>query len=66
MDQLVRRLQGVLEALHRYVMMDFDIRAEAAEAGAASPGIGRRLSLPLQTPGRVAVRAMVPRADTVA
>ena len=30
-------------------MMDFDIRAEAAEAGAASPGIESPTISPLQT-----------------
>ncbi|HET9901341.1 MAG TPA: ATP phosphoribosyltransferase [Actinomycetes bacterium] len=62
--QLVRRLQGVLVA-RRYVMMDYDIRAEAVEAGCLiTPGIESPTISPLQTPGWVAVRAMVPRTDT--
>jgi ATP phosphoribosyltransferase len=63
-NQLLRRLQGVLVA-RRYVMMDYDIRAEAAEAGCRiTPGIESPTISPLQTPGWVAVRAMVPRTDT--
>jgi ATP phosphoribosyltransferase len=63
-NQLVRRLQGVLVA-RRYVMMDYDIRSEAAEAGCRiTPGIESPTISPLQTPGWVAVRAMVPRTDT--
>jgi ATP phosphoribosyltransferase len=63
-NQLVRRLQGVLVA-RRYVMMDYDIRAEAAETGCRiTPGIESPTISPLQTPGWVAVRAMVPRTDT--
>jgi ATP phosphoribosyltransferase len=63
-NQLLRRLQGVLVA-RRYVMMDYDIRTEAAAAGCRiTPGIESPTISPLQTPGWVAVRAMVPRTDT--
>jgi ATP phosphoribosyltransferase len=59
----VRRLQGVLTA-RRYVMMDYDIRAERVdEACALTPGIESPTVLPLHREGWVAVRAMVPRAE---
>jgi len=62
-QQLVRRLQGVLVA-RRYVMMDYDIRAERVdEACAVTPGIESPTVSPLHREGWVAVRAMVPRAD---
>jgi ATP phosphoribosyltransferase len=60
-DGLVRRLQGVLVA-RRYVMMDYDIRAEAVErAVALTPGLESPTVSPLHNEGWVAVRAMVPR-----
>jgi ATP phosphoribosyltransferase len=62
-QQLVRRLQGVLVA-RRYVMMDYDIRAERVdEACAVTPGIESPTVSPLHREGWVAVRAMVPRTD---
>jgi ATP phosphoribosyltransferase len=62
-QQLVRRIQGVLVA-RRYVMMDYDIRAERVEeACAITPGIESPTVSPLHREGWVAVRAMVPRAD---
>jgi ATP phosphoribosyltransferase len=62
-ELLVRRLQGVLTA-RRYVMMDYDIRAERVdEACALTPGIESPTVSPLHREGWVAVRAMVPRAD---
>ncbi|MGF1597215.1 MAG: ATP phosphoribosyltransferase [Acidimicrobiales bacterium] len=62
-DQLVRRLQGVLVA-RRYVMMDYDIRTEHLEAAAKiTPGLESPTVSPLQTEGWVAVRAMVPARD---
>jgi ATP phosphoribosyltransferase len=62
-DGLVRRLQGVLVA-RRYVMMDYDIRAEAVErAVALTPGLESPTVSPLHNEGWVAVRAMVPRDD---
>jgi ATP phosphoribosyltransferase len=62
-DLLVRRLQGVLVA-RRYVMMDYDIRAERVEeACAITPGIESPTVSPLHREGWVAVRAMVPRFE---
>ena len=62
-ELLVRRLQGVLTA-RRYVMMDYDIRAERVdEACALTPGIESPTVSPLHREGWVAVRAMVPRTD---
>jgi len=62
-DQLLRRLQGVLVA-RRYVMMDYDVRLENVErAVALTPGIESPTVSPLHTEGWVAVRAMVPRKD---
>jgi ATP phosphoribosyltransferase len=62
-DQLVRRLQGVLVA-RRYVMMEYDIRAERVdEACAITPGLESPTVSPLHNEGWVAVRAMVLRKD---
>jgi ATP phosphoribosyltransferase len=62
-EQLLRRLQGVLVA-RRYVMMDYDVRVENVEqAVALTPGIESPTVSPLHTEGWVAVRAMVPRKD---
>lgn len=62
-EQLLRRLQGVLVA-RRYVMMDYDVRVENVEhAVALTPGIESPTVSPLHTEGWVAVRAMVPRRD---
>jgi ATP phosphoribosyltransferase len=61
--QFLRRLQGVLVA-RRYVMMDYDIRAEHVErAVALTPGLESPTVSPLHHEGWVAVRAMVPTAD---
>jgi ATP phosphoribosyltransferase len=63
-DQLIRRLQGVIIA-RRYVLMDYDVREDLVErAVAITPGIESPTVSPLHTPGWFAVRAMVPRADT--
>ena len=63
-DQLVRRMQGVIIA-RRYVLMDYDIRAELVEGAVRlTPGIESPTVSPLHDRGWVAVRAMVPRADT--
>ena len=63
-DQLVRRMQGVIIA-RRYVLMDYDIRAELVEqAVALTPGIESPTVSPLHNEGWVAVRAMVPRVET--
>jgi ATP phosphoribosyltransferase len=57
-----RRLEGVLVA-RTYVMMDYDIPEERVDAASAlTPGIESPTVSPLQRPGWVAVRAMVPRA----
>jgi len=62
-EQLVRRLQGVLVA-RRYVMMDYDVRVENVErAVALTPGIESPTVSPLHNEGWVAVRSMVPRKD---
>jgi ATP phosphoribosyltransferase len=62
-QQFLRRLQGVLVA-RRYVMMDYDIRAEQVEkAIAVTPGLESPTVSPLHHEGWVAVRAMVPTKD---
>ncbi|MGN6242935.1 MAG: ATP phosphoribosyltransferase [Motilibacteraceae bacterium] len=63
-DQLVRRLQGVLVA-RTYVMLDYDVRVETVEqACALTPGIESPTVSPLHDKGWVAVRSMVLRKDT--
>ena len=63
-EQLVRRLEGVLVA-RSYVVMDYDIRADLVEqACVLTPGIESPTVSPLREEGWVAVRAMVPRRDT--
>jgi ATP phosphoribosyltransferase len=63
-DQFLRRLQGVLVA-RRYVLMDYDIRAERLqEAVDLTPGLESPTVSPLHSEGWVAVRAMVPREQT--
>ena len=63
-DQLVRRLQGVIIA-RRYVLMDYDIRDDLVETAVAiTPGIESPTVSPLHEPGWSAVRSMVPRRDT--
>jgi ATP phosphoribosyltransferase len=63
-DQMVRRMQGVIIA-RRYVLVDYDIRAELVEdAVRLTPGIESPTVSPLHDRGWVAVRAMVPRAET--
>lgn len=63
LDQFVRRMQGVLVA-RRYVLMDYDIRAERLkEAVAVTPGLESPTVSPLHTEGWVAVRAMVLQED---
>lgn len=62
-DQLLRRLQGVLVA-RRYVMMDYDIEASKLEAACAvTPGFESPTVSPLHTDGWMAVRVLVPRVD---
>ena len=63
-DQLVRRLQGVIVA-RTYVLMDYDIEAELVDrAVELTPGIESPTISPLHHSGWFAVRAMVPRRDT--
>jgi ATP phosphoribosyltransferase len=63
-DQLVRRMQGVIIA-RRYVLMDYDIRAELVDdAVRLTPGIESPTVSPLHDRDWAAVRAMVPRAET--
>ncbi|KUP98314.1 ATP phosphoribosyltransferase [Thermobifida cellulosilytica] len=62
-EQLLRRLRGVLVA-RDYVMMDYDVHAERLEeATALTPGMEGPTVSPLHREGWVAVRAMVPRRD---
>ncbi|MEH0109980.1 ATP phosphoribosyltransferase [Tersicoccus sp. MR15.9] len=64
MDVLIRRLQGVLVA-RRYVMMDYDIRADLVDAASAiTPGLESPTISPLRDGEWVAVRAMVLRSQT--
>jgi len=61
---LRRRLQGVIVA-HRYVLMDYDLPAELVEqASRITPGFESPTVSPLSDSGWVAVRVMVPRAET--
>jgi ATP phosphoribosyltransferase len=63
-QQLVRRLQGVLVA-RQYVIMDYDVQAEHLDAACAvTPGIESPTIAPLQHAGWFAVRSMVLRKDT--
>jgi len=61
---LQRRLQGVLVA-RQYVLVDYDVPLALLEAATRiTPGIESPTVSPLHDPEWVAVRAMVPRADT--
>lgn len=61
--QFLRRMQGVLVA-RRYVMMDYDIRAEHVEkAVRLTPGLESPTVSPLHDKGWVAVRSMVPSRE---
>jgi ATP phosphoribosyltransferase len=63
-EQLVRRLQGVLIA-RQYVLMDYDVCDDLLEkAVAVTPGFESPTVSPLRTAGWSAVRSMVPRKDT--
>src|SRR3954451_18400907 len=62
-DQLARRMQGVIIA-RQYVLMDYDIHTDHVErAVALTPGIESPTVSPLRREGWVGVRSMVPRAD---
>lgn len=61
LDVLVRRLSGVMTA-RRYVLMDYDIRADLVDrACAVTPGIESPTVSDLRDPSWKAVRSMVPR-----
>jgi ATP phosphoribosyltransferase len=63
-DQLVRRLQGVIIA-RQYVLMDYDIPNELLEkAVSVTPGLESPTVSPLHESGWSAVRAMVRKRDT--
>jgi ATP phosphoribosyltransferase len=63
LDQLERRLNGVLVA-RNYVMMDYDVSdAVVDRACAITPGLESPTVSPLARKGWHAVRAMVPRSD---
>jgi ATP phosphoribosyltransferase len=63
-EQLVRRLQGVIIA-RQYVLMDYDIPNELVEkAVAVTPGIESPTVSPLMKAGWSAVRSMVKRPET--
>ena len=61
---LQRRLQGVLVA-RQFVLMDYDIPKALVDAATAiTPGLESPTISPLHDPEWVAVRAMVPKAET--
>ncbi len=63
-DQLVRRLQGVIIA-RQYVLMDYDISDDLVDkAVAITPGIESPTVAPLHERGWCAVRSMVKRKET--
>jgi ATP phosphoribosyltransferase len=63
-DTLERRLKGVLVA-RRYVLMDYDVPLAQIDAVTAiTPGFESPTVSPTHDPDWVAVRAMVPRAET--
>jgi ATP phosphoribosyltransferase len=63
LDQLERRLNGVLVA-RNYVMMDYDVSdAVVDDACAITPGLESPTVAPLAREGWHAVRALVPRGD---
>jgi ATP phosphoribosyltransferase len=63
-QQLVRRLQGVIIA-RQYVLMDYDIADELVDkAVAITPGIESPTVSPLHHRGWSAVRSMVLRKET--
>jgi len=64
LQTLRRRIQGVMVA-HQYVLMDYDLPAELVEqASSITPGFESPTVSPLRDTGWVAVRVMVPRAET--
>ena len=64
LQTLRRRIQGVMVA-HQYVLMDYDLPAELVDqASNITPGFESPTVSPLRDTGWVAVRVMVPRAET--
>lgn len=62
-DQLIRRLQGVLVA-RKYVMLAYDVRADLLDqATRLTPGIESPTISPLHREGWVAVQAMIRRGE---
>jgi ATP phosphoribosyltransferase len=63
-EQLLRRVQGVIIA-RQYVLMDYDVPDDLLhKAAALTPGIESPTIAPLQEKGWSAVRSMVLRRDT--
>ncbi len=64
LDTLRRRLRGVMVA-HQYVLMDYDLPASMLDAASRiTPGLESPTVSPTRDSEWVAVRVMVPRADT--
>ena len=64
LETLRRRLKGVMVA-HQYVLMDYDLPADLVDAAVRiTPGLESPTVSPLRDSGWVAVRAMVPSAET--
>lgn len=64
LDTLRRRIQGVMVA-HQYVLMDYDLPVELVDvASKITPGLESPTVSPLRDTNWVAVRVMVPRAET--
>ncbi|MEO6117310.1 MAG: ATP phosphoribosyltransferase [Pseudolysinimonas sp.] len=64
LDTLRRRLQGVMVA-HQYVLMDYDLPAQLLDAASKiTPGLESPTVSQTRDSEWVAVRVMVPRADT--
>jgi ATP phosphoribosyltransferase len=64
LETLRRRLQGVMVA-HQYVLMDYDLPAALVDrASKITPGLESPTVSPLRDSDWVAVRVMVPRAET--
>ncbi|MEO6533458.1 MAG: ATP phosphoribosyltransferase [Pseudolysinimonas sp.] len=64
LDTLRRRLQGVMVA-HQYVLMDYDLPAQLLDAASQlTPGLESPTVSQTRDSEWVAVRVMVPRADT--
>ena len=64
LETLRRRLKGVMVA-HQYVLMDYDLPAALVDAASKiTPGLESPTVSPLRDSEWVAVRVMVPRAET--